>query len=523
LGGTTRVLCFRPFIGTGAFYIFKTGGIIVKFKSTRGNSELIYSSDAIINGIAKDGGLYVPTEIPHIEKPIETFVNLNYKELAFIILKSYFTDFEDIELLDCIEKAYTDKFSYSQIVPLTQAMGVNFLELYHGPTLAFKDMALSILPHLMKTSIKKQNIKKDIVILTATSGDTGTAALEAFSNVNAVKIIVFYPENGVSEIQKRQMTTQEGKNTFVVAIEGNFDDAQNAVKQLFNDKEFVNILSKDNYLLSSANSINIGRLIPQIIYYYYGYIQLLKNNKIQKGEKINVVVPTGNFGNILAAYYAKEMGLPISKLICASNENNILYDFFTTGIYDKKRKLKLTSSPSMDILVSSNLERLLYEVSGKDDSLIKEFENNLKTKGQYEIPTSLKENLKDFYSNFATENEVNKSIQSVFKASKYVMDTHTSVAYSVYQKYKKQTNDSTKTIICATASPFKFGKSICSALNIDTCDCTDFEVIKRLSDCCLLEIPQAIKNLECKKIVHSNYCKIDEMKSQIRKFLKLRC
>lgn len=522
LGGIVRVLRSCPFIGTRAFYIFKTGGIIMKFKSTRSSDELIFSSNALINGIAKDGGLYVPTQIPQIDKTIEDLVNLSYKDLAFTILKSYFTDFEDAELLDCIEKAYTNKFTSSKIVPLTKVMGVNFLELYHGPTLAFKDMALSILPHLIKTSIKKQNIKKNIVILTATSGDTGTAALESFANVDGIKIIVFYPKNGVSEIQKRQMTTQQGKNTYVVALDGNFDDAQNGVKQIFNDKEFVDMLSENNYLLSSANSINIGRFIPQIIYYFYGYAQLLKNKEIQKNEKINVVVPTGNFGNILAAYYAKQMGLPLNKLICASNENNVLYDFFTTGVYNKKRELKLTSSPSMDILISSNLERLLYEASGKDDNLIKKLEDDLKRKGQYEIPSSLKTNLKDFYSNFATEDEVNQSIQTVLTTSGYVMDTHTSVAYSVYQKYLQKTNDPTKTIITSTASPFKFGKSICGALDISTDDCTDFEIIKKLSNYCSLEIPQAIKNLESKEIVHTKFCKTDEMKLVIKNLLKVR-
>jgi threonine synthase len=399
--------------------------LLMIYRSTRNYKEAILSCGAMIKGIANDNGLYVPDEIPLINEKLEDLMNMGYKELAFLIMKKFFRDFEDGELMECIEKAYDSKFDTPLIAPLVEKSGVHFLELYHGPTLAFKDMALSILPHLMETAKRKLKIKKELVILTATSGDTGKAALEGFANVEGTKIIVFYPRDGVSQIQKRQMITQEGENAFVVSIDGNFDDAQNGVKKIFGDREFGKELFENNYILSSANSINIGRLIPQIVYYFYGYLNLLKNNKIQTGEKINVTVPTGNFGNILAAYYAKGMGLPINKLICASNINNVLYDFLNRGIYNRKRELKLTSSPSMDILVSSNLERLLFEISGRDPELIRDMMESLQTVGSYEITDSMKEKLKDFYGGYADEHETFEGIKKLYKASGYVMDTHT--------------------------------------------------------------------------------------------------
>lgn len=493
----------------------------MRYKSTRGNNSTIVSSEAIVRGIADDGGLYVPTEIPKIDEQIEDMINMYYKALAYKIIKNYFTDFEEIELKTCISKAYDSKFDTPQIAPLKEAAGVNFLELFHGPTLAFKDMALSLLPHILKASVKMNNIDKEIVILTATSGDTGKAALEGFANVEGTKIIVFFPENGVSKIQKLQMITQEGKNTFVVGIEGNFDDAQSGVKQIFNDKEFGERLYEKGYMLSSANSINIGRLIPQIVYYFYGYVNLLKNKKIMENEEINVVVPTGNFGNILAAYYAKKMGLPINKLICASNENNVLYDFLNSGIYDMRRELKLTSSPSMDILISSNLERLLYEASGRDEEVVRDLMEKLQKDKKYVITETMKKNLVDFYGGYAEECEVMDAIKNVFESSGYVIDTHTAVAYSVYKKYKQHTGDDTKTMIASTASPFKFGRSVLSAIGIDTYGYDDFMVIKELSRTAGIEVPEAIRELQSKKIVHSNICKKHEMKSIVEKFLEM--
>lgn len=451
------------------------------YKSTRGNEKLTNSSLAIVKGIAEDGGLYIPSEIPVIDKPIEELLKMTYKELCFYILKKFLTDFEDDELYECIQNAYDDKFQDKSVVKLKECDNMYFLELYHGPTLAFKDMALSLFPYLLKASIKKNGIDKKVVILTATSGDTGKAALEAFANVDGTKIIVFYPENGVSSIQKRQMTTQEGDNTFVVGIKGNFDDAQNGVKKIFNDKDFNNKLFKNGYILTSANSINIGRLLPQIVYYIYAYLDLLRKNKITTKDSVNIVVPTGNFGNILAAYYAKKMGIKINKLICASNENNVLYDFFNKGIYDVKRKFKITNSPSMDILISSNLERLLYDICDENTEIVKNLMKNLYENKEYSLDYKIKNNLKDFYSGYALEEEVLYSINEVYRSYGYLIDTHTAVAYSVYKDYLKDTMDLRKTIIASTASPFKFAVSVLKALKIEDKDIDDYGEIELLS------------------------------------------
>ena len=359
------------------------------FISTRGKKEKIKGSQAIINGICSDGGLYVPESFPDVSDKLDNLVNLSYKDLCFEILKLYLDDFTEEELKNCINKAYDDKFDCKEIAPTVKVKDKYFLELYHGPTCAFKDMALTLMPLLLETSFKKNNIKEDIVILTATSGDTGKAALEGFKNLNQIKIIVFFPEDGVSSIQKLQMQSQEGNNTYVVSINGNFDDAQSAVKTIFNDEEFKEILKNNNYILSSANSINIGRLLPQIVYYFYSYFDLVRNKHIKLKDKINFTVPTGNFGNILAAYYAKLMGLPVNKLICASNDNNVLYDFFNSGIYNKNRELILTSSPSMDILISSNLERLLFEISSRDSEKVNNLIKDLNNKGLYKLDANM--------------------------------------------------------------------------------------------------------------------------------------
>lgn len=493
----------------------------MKYKSTRSIGNEIFSSEAIIKGISDDGGLYVPFEIPKLDETLTNMMNMNYNELAYVIMSKFFTDFDEQELKNCIKEAYNSKFDSPIVAPLVEKQGVHFLELYHGPTLAFKDMALSILPHLLKASINKQKVDKEIVILTATSGDTGKAALEGFANVEGIKIAVFFPQDGVSEIQKLQMLTQEGSNTFVASIKGNFDDAQTGVKTIFNDRTFASELEAKGYMLSSANSINIGRLIPQVVYYFYGYISLLKNKKINEGEKINVVVPTGNFGNILAAYYAKLMGLPINKLICASNENNVLYDFFREGVYDRRRELKLTTSPSMDILISSNLERLLYEVYGGNEKLVKELMEALSKQGIYKVNKEIKDKLESFYGGYADHSEVPAAIKKVYDASKYVMDTHTAVAYAVYEKYKAETGDDTKTIIASTASPFKFSASVSEALGIEVSGMEDFEIIEKLSELTGLEVPKAIRELKNKKVVHNNQYDKNEIKSALSKFLKV--
>ncbi|MBY6872211.1 threonine synthase [Clostridium botulinum] len=489
------------------------------YKSTRGEGKNVKASEAIIRGIAEDRGLYVPEELPKIDKSFKELENMDYKELAFYIMKKYFDDFNEEELKECIDRAYDSKFEDPLIAPLNYKAGAYFLELYHGKTLAFKDMALSILPHLLKASAKKINITKDIVILTATSGDTGKAALEGFDSVEGTKIVVFYPKDGVSEIQKRQMVTQEGKNTFVVGIEGNFDDAQSGVKEIFNDRDFNELLGEDGYMFSSANSINIGRLVPQIVYYVYSYVNLLKDKKVEEGDSINIVVPTGNFGNILAAFYAKNMGIPVGKLICASNKNKVLTDFINTGIYDRRRNFSVTNSPSMDILISSNLERFLYEISGRDSCLIENLMAELKEKGKYEITEEMKKRLNILYGDFADEDDTLKAIEKVYENSDYLIDTHTAVAYRVYEKYKNKTRDNRVTIIASTASPSKFPKSINEVLNIGHKNASDFELINLFSDKLNLKLPKGLEGLEEKEICHKVTCKKDEMKKVIENFL----
>ena len=375
------------------------------YRSTRSADVKVTASQAILKGLAADGGLYVPESIPALDVSLEELAGMDYREVAYEVMKLFITDFTEEELKNCINKAYDSKFDTDEIAPLVNADGAYFLELFHGATIAFKDMALSILPHLLTTSARKNNIKNDIVILTATSGDTGKAALAGFADVKGTKIIVFYPKHGVSPIQEKQMVTQKGDNTYVVGIEGNFDDAQTGVKTMFGDSELAKELDANGFQFSSANSINIGRLVPQVVYYVYAYTRLLANNEIKNGDRINVVVPTGNFGNILAAYYAKNMGLPIAKLICASNENKVLFDFFKTGTYDRNREFVLTSSPSMDILISSNLERLIYRIAGDDANANKELMDSLKKDGRYTITDDMRAKLEDFYGNYASEAE----------------------------------------------------------------------------------------------------------------------
>lgn len=490
------------------------------FFSTRGYNEKITASQAIIKGLSDDKGLYMPSTFKDLSSELKNLIDLDYKELAYIILKDFLSDYSEKELKYCIESAYDEKFDTKEIAPVNK-VGENYvLELYHGPTCAFKDMALTIMPYLLKTAIEKNNLQEEVVILTATSGDTGKAALEGFSDVDKIKIVVFFPENGVSPIQKLQMKTTKGLNTCVVGINGNFDDAQTGVKNIFADNEFNQELKKKGYILSSANSINIGRLLPQVVYYFFAYLQLVKNKEINLNDKINFVVPTGNFGNILAGYIAKNMGLPVNKFICASNDNNVLYDFFKTGIYNKNRALKLTTSPSMDILISSNLERLLFEISNRDSKKVCDLINDLNTKGIYEIDEDMKKNLVSFYGSYATETEVKETINEVFNKFDYLLDTHTAVAYNCHQKYIKDTNDNTKTVIVSTASPYKFSKDVLNSISKVDSNLDDFEIIDELSKTTNTEIPKSIKELKNLEIKHNIVCEKNELKLEIQKYLR---
>ncbi len=430
------------------------------YQSTRGGETGVSASMAILQGLAKDGGLFMPTEIPKLDVPMERLSAMTYQETAYEVMKLFLTDYTQEELKSCIARAYDSKFDTEEIAPLAKAEGAYFLELYHGCTIAFKDMALSILPHLMTTAAKKNQVDKEIVILTATSGDTGKAAMAGFADVPGTRIIVFYPKDGVSKVQELQMRTQKGENTSVVAIHGNFDDAQTGVKKLFGDKELEAQLAAKGFQFSSANSINIGRLVPQIVYYVYAYAKLLANEEIKQGEEINVVVPTGNFGNILAAYFAKRMGLPIKNLICASNDNKVLYDFFTTGTYDRKREFILTNSPSMDILISSNLERLIYLSTGCDGAANEALMQELSAKGSYTVTRDMREFMSDFKGGYATQEENAAAIKKMFDRTGYLIDTHTGVAAAVYGQYRAESGDHTKTVIASTASPYKFSNSL---------------------------------------------------------------
>ncbi|MBD5444244.1 MAG: threonine synthase [Lachnospiraceae bacterium] len=493
----------------------------VLYSSTRDSSKKVQASQAILQGLSEDGGLFVPDHIPVLDKSLRELSEMGYQEIAYEVMKLFLTDFTKEELEDCIQKAYDSKFDTKLIAPLKEAEGTYYLELFHGATIAFKDMALSILPHLMITSAKKNNAKEQIVILTATSGDTGKAALAGFAGVEGTKIIVFYPKNGVSPIQEKQMVTQKGDNAFVVGIHGNFDDAQTGVKQLFADKNLEAQMKESGLRFSSANSINIGRLVPQVVYYVYAYAKLLKEGKVADGEEINVVVPTGNFGNILAAFYAKNMGVPIAKLICASNENKVLYDFFRTGSYDRNREFVLTSSPSMDILISSNLERLIYRIAGNDAKKNSEFMTSLSQNGNYAISQEMKAQLEDFYGNYASEQETADRIKELYEKTGYVIDTHTAVASAVYQKYKEETGDTRQTVIASTASPFKFTRSVMNSIDAKYDSMTDFELVDELSKIAEVTVPNAIEEIRTAPILHDTVCDKSEMKATVEKILGL--
>ncbi|MEF2685860.1 MAG: threonine synthase [Lachnospiraceae bacterium] len=492
------------------------------YKSTRSNDVEVTASQAILKGLADDGGLFVPESIPALEADMDTLAGMSYQETAYEVMRQFLTDFTEEELKDCIAKAYDEKFDTKEIAPLVKKDEAYYLELFHGKTIAFKDMALSILPHLLTTSAKKNQVKNEIVILTATSGDTGKAALAGFADVPGTKIIVFYPKNGVSPIQEKQMVTQKGANTFVVGIHGNFDDAQTGVKKMFGDKELAAQMDKAGYQFSSANSINIGRLVPQVVYYVYAYAKMYANGEVAKGEKINVVVPTGNFGNILAAYYAKNMGVPIDKLICASNDNKVLYDFFRTGTYDRNREFILTTSPSMDILISSNLERLIYKIAGADAAKDVTLMQNLAAEGKYDITDDMKAQLKDFYGNYASEKETAEEIAEVYKKTGYIMDTHTAVASKVYRKYVTETGDQTKTVIASTASPYKFTRSVMDAIDAEKYkDMGDFELVDALSELSGVKVPQAIEEIRTAPVLHKNVVETEDMPKIVKQFLNI--
>ena len=492
----------------------------IMYKSTRSNSDKVTASQAILKGLADDGGLFVPDSIPALEVPLEKLADMTYQETAYEVMKLFLSDFTEEELKHCINGAYDDKFDTKEIAPLVKKDGAYYLELFHGKTIAFKGMALSILPYLMTTAAKKNGVKNEIVILTATSGDTGKAALAGFADVPGTSIIVFYPKNGVSPIQEKQMLTQKGENTNVVGIIGNFDDAQTGVKEMFHSKNLAERMNAKGYQFSSANSINIGRLVPQIVYYVYAYGQLLKQGEITCGEKMNVVVPTGNFGNILAAFYAKNMGLPIETLYCASNENKVLFDFFQSGTYDRKREFILTSSPSMDILISSNLERLIYRITGEDAAQTKVFMDALSSNGEYTITKEMMEKLSCFVGGYASEAETAANIKKVFDKAGYIMDTHTSVASCVY--YDKAKDAGLKTVIASTASPYKFTRSVMDAIDKEKYDSmTDFELVDELNALSGVKIPEAIEEIRTAPIRHDIVCDKSEMQMTVEKILGL--
>ena len=489
------------------------------YKSTRNSDKTVTASEAILKGLADDGGLFVPESIPRLDVTMDELKNMTYQETAYAVMKQFLTDFTEEGLKHCIDSAYDSKFDTEVIAPLVKVEDTYHLELFHGATIAFKDMALSILPHLLTTAAKKNHVTNDIVILTATSGDTGKAALAGFADVPGTRIIVFYPKGGVSRVQELQMVTQKGDNTSVVAIHGNFDNAQSGVKALFEDKELEKELAGAGYQFSSANSINIGRLVPQVVYYVYAYAKLLENEEITSGEEINVTVPTGNFGNILAAYYAKQMGVPIAKLICASNENKVLFDFFRTGVYDKNREFILTSSPSMDILISSNLERLIYTIAGRDAQKNAELMAQLREKGTYEITPEMKERLGDFVGGYATEEETAATIRTTYEKTGYVMDTHTAVAAYVCAQYRKDSGDDKKCLVASTASPYKFIHSVMSAIDVKYADVDEFELIDELSRISGTEIPNAIEEIRNADIRHTRECEAGDMKAAVKEIL----
>ena len=490
------------------------------YHSTRNSEETATASEAILKGLTSDGGLFVPDSIPKLNVSLEDLTKMSYQEIAYAVMKEFLTDFTEEELKTCINNAYDSKFDTEEIAVTKKVDGAYYLELFHGATIAFKDMALSILPHLLVTSARKNNVKNEIVILTATSGDTGKAALAGFADVPGTKIIVFYPKSGVSPIQEKQMVTQKGDNTYVIGIKGNFDDAQTGVKKMFSNKELAKVMNDNGFQFSSANSINIGRLVPQVVYYVKAYADLLKQGALKAGEPMNVVVPTGNFGNILASYYAKQMGIPIGKFVCASNKNKVLFDFFETGKYDRNREFYVTTSPSMDILISSNLERMIYRIAGNDAKQCAKFMAALTKDGEYVITDAMKAELSEFFGAFGSEEETAVKIKEVYDKEGYVMDTHTAVAAVAYDKYKAATgDDKTPTVIASTASPYKFTRSVMDAIDPAYDAEDDFELVDELNEVSKTAIPKAIEEIRTAPVLHDTVCETAAMEDEVKKIL----
>ena len=490
------------------------------YHSTRNSEETATASEAILKGLTSDGGLFVPDSIPKLNVSLEDLTKMSYQEIAYAVMKEFLTDFTEEELKTCINNAYDSKFDTEEIAVTKKVDGAYYLELFHGATIAFKDMALSILPHLLVTSARKNNVKNEIVILTATSGDTGKAALAGFADVPGTKIIVFYPKSGVSPIQEKQMVTQKGDNTYVIGIKGNFDDAQTGVKKMFSNKELAKVMNDNGFQFSSANSINIGRLVPQVVYYVKAYADLLKQGALKAGEPMNVVVPTGNFGNILASYYAKQMGIPIGKFVCASNKNKVLFDFFETGKYDRNREFYVTTSPSMDILISSNLERMIYRIAGNDAKQCAKFMAALTKDGEYVITDAMKAELSEFFGAFGSEEETAVKIKEVYDKEGYVMDTHTAVAAVAYDKYKVATgDDKTPTVIASTASPYKFTRSVMDAIDPAYDAEDDFELVDELNKVSKTAIPKAIEEIRTAPVLHDTVCETAGMEDEVKKIL----
>ncbi len=490
------------------------------YHSTRNSEETATASEAILKGLTSDGGLFVPDSIPKLNVSLEDLTQMSYQEIAYAVMKEFLTDFTEEELKTCINNAYDSKFDTEEIAVTKKVDGAYYLELFHGATIAFKDMALSILPYLIVTSARKNNVKNEIVILTATSGDTGKAALAGFADVPGTKIIVFYPKSGVSPIQEKQMVTQKGDNTYVIGIKGNFDDAQTGVKKMFSNKELAKVMNDNGFQFSSANSINIGRLVPQVVYYVKAYADLLKQGALKAGEPMNVVVPTGNFGNILASYYAKQMGIPIGKFVCASNKNKVLFDFFETGKYDRNREFYVTTSPSMDILISSNLERMIYRIAGNDAKQCAKFMAALTKDGEYVITDAMKAELSEFFGAFGSEEETAVKIKEVYDKEGYVMDTHTAVAAVAYDKYKAATgDDKTPTVIASTASPYKFTRSVMDAIDPAYDAEDDFELVDELNKVSKTAIPKAIEEIRTAPVLHDTVCETAGMEDEVKKIL----
>lgn len=496
-------------------------GEIMNFISTRDKNSKQYTAAQVIKqGLADDGGLFVPTKIPYLsEEEITSFSSLSYPELAATILAKFLTDYSYEELLEDCKTAYSEEKFSECVCPLNKVDNHTYsLELWHGPTCAFKDMALQIMPKLLSRALVKTGENRIALVLVATSGDTGKAALEGYKDIPQIKICVFYPQNGVSTVQELQMTTQNGNNVNVSAVRGNFDDIQSGVKRIFNDNLIADELNENGYFLSSANSINFGRLAPQIVYYIKAYSDLLAKSEVEFGEKINICVPTGNFGNILAAYIAKLMGLPINKLICASNSNNILTDFLKTGRYDKNREFYLTMSPSMDILISSNLERLLYFVGGVEQTV--EYMSTLNKNGFYQVNNEIKSKIDEhFIGYFTDENQTLNTIKKYYDINGYLMDTHTAVAFSALENYRSEHPDKTKTIVASTASPYKFAKNVYGAIfgrnNLD-----DVQTLQELSKQTDTEIPMPLYELDKKQIRFDTVTTPADMYEEVLRFIE---